>query len=87
MSRESFVFVLGFIVFFTPFLGIPGNWKQIIFIVSGALLMLFGYSLRRNAFLRSIDVGNGERRGDSFVESIKVEEAEEEPKPSEGQHI
>lgn len=73
MSRESFVFVLGFVVFLTPFLGIPGDWKKIIFVVVGILIMLFGYGLRRNAFLRSIETVKGERRGDSFVESGKAE--------------
>jgi uncharacterized membrane protein len=77
MSRESFVFVLGFIVFFTSFLGIPGDWKRLIFIVSGVLLMLFGYNLRRTAFLRSIETGTGERRGDSFVESAAARKTEE----------
>ena len=68
MSRESFVFLLGVIVFFTPFLGIPRAWKEWLFIGSGVLLMLVGYSLRRTAFLRSIEGEGGERRGEAFVE-------------------
>lgn len=74
MSRESIVFILGFIVFLTTFLGIPSGWKEYIFIGCGVLLMILGYSLRRTAFLRSIDMGNGERRSDSFVESIHSSE-------------
>jgi VIT1/CCC1 family predicted Fe2+/Mn2+ transporter len=70
MSRESFIFLFGFIVFLTPFLGIPSEWKRIIFIVSGALLMLVGYSLRRASFIRSLEVASGERRGDAFVENV-----------------
>jgi len=69
MSRESFIFVLGFVVFFTPFLGFPEDWKEAVFIVAGILLMIVGYSLRRSSFLRSIDSGNGERTSDAFVES------------------
>jgi uncharacterized membrane protein len=70
VSRESLVFTLGCIVFLTPFLGIPNDWKEIVLIVSGFLLMLFGYLLRRAAYHRSIDAGSGERRGDAFVESM-----------------
>jgi len=70
MSRESFVFVIGLIVFLTSFLGIPQDWKKFIFIAGGILLMILGYSLRRTAFLRSVDSGNGERRGDAFVERV-----------------
>lgn len=74
MSRESLVFLLGLIVFLTPFLGIPNDWKRVIFIVCGVLLMFFGYFLRRAAYLRSIDSGTGERRADAFVESIPNED-------------
>lgn len=72
MSRESFVLVLGFVVFLTSFLGIPKSWKEIVFIASGVLLMIAGYSLRRSSFLRSIDAGGGERKSDAFVESTGV---------------
>ena len=70
MSRESFVFVLGFVVFFTSFLGIPGEWKERTFVGVGVVLMLLGYSLRRAAFLRSISDEHGERRTDAFVEHV-----------------
>jgi hypothetical protein len=72
MSRESFVFFLGFIVLFTPFLGIPRDWKEIVYMCAGTLLMLVGFHLRRTAFLRSIDDGSGERRNDVFVESART---------------
>ncbi len=68
MSRESFVFVVGFLVFFTPYLGIPTRFKEYIFIGSGVLLMLLGYSLRRSAFLRSLEDEHGERRSEVFFE-------------------
>jgi len=77
MSRESLVFVLGLIVFFTPFLGILWDSKKIILVISGTLLMVLGYSLRRSAFLRSIDTGNGERASDAFVEKHGEENGEE----------
>jgi uncharacterized membrane protein len=68
MSRESFVFLIGCIVFFTPFLRIPREWKDWIFIVAGVLIMFMGYKLRRAAFLRSIMHESGEHRGEAFVE-------------------
>jgi hypothetical protein len=73
MSRESFVFLLGFIVFFTSFLGIPREWKEWIFIGSGIILMFLGYKLRRASFLRSIMNDEGEHRSDVFVERVNAE--------------
>ena len=73
MSRESFIFLIGFIVFFTSFLGIPREWKEWIFIGSGLLLMFFGYKLRRAAFLRSITNKSGEHRSDVFVEHVRTD--------------
>ncbi len=70
MSRESFVFLLGFVVFFVPYLGIPREWKEWILIVIGVLLMFVGYKLRRAAFLRSIMHESGEHRSEAFVEHV-----------------
>jgi hypothetical protein len=75
MSKESSVFVLGGIVFFTSFLGVPSEYKEWMFIVSGLLLMAVGYRLRRIAFLRSLEHESGERRGEAFVESGATREA------------
>jgi uncharacterized membrane protein len=68
MTKETSVFVLGIIVFFTTFLGIPTEYKEWIFIISGVLLIGIGYRLRRNAFLQSIESENGERKSDMFSE-------------------
>jgi hypothetical protein len=72
MSRESFVFLIGFVVFFTPFLGIPTEWKEWIFIGAGILIMFLGYKLRRSAFLRSITHESGEHRSEAFVEHVRT---------------
>lgn len=69
MSRESFVMIIGVVVILLPSFGIPSDWKQYGFIGAGVLLMVLGYSLRRSAYLRTIDHGNGERGTDSFTES------------------
>ncbi len=81
MSRESLIFFLGFIVFFTPFLGIPREWKEWIFIVAGILLMFFGYKLRRAAFLRSITSAEGEHRSDVYVEHVHTEPVQQSSSP------
>lgn len=71
MSRESIVFTIGLLLLVIPHLGIPDAWKAYFFVVSGLLLVLVGYSLRRAAYLRSIEKTNGERGTDSFVEHVR----------------
>ena len=72
MSKETAVFVCGVIVFFTPFLGVPSEYKKWILIVFGVVLMGIGYTLRRRAFLQSIEHEGGARQTDAFVESAPV---------------
>lgn len=69
MSRESIVILLGLVVFFAPHAGVPDQWKLYILNVSGALLVLLGYSLRRSAFRRRMQKANHEMGTDSFMES------------------
>lgn len=76
MTRESFVFLLGFIIFFVPFLGLPATYKEYLLIGVGILLMLVGYSLRRSSFLRSIEREGGERHADAFVEGRRTTPAQ-----------
>lgn len=70
MSRESFVFLAGIVIVVIPQLGIPPSWKEYALFGIGVLLILVGYSLRRAAFIRSIEQDNGEHETDSYVESI-----------------
>lgn len=72
MSRESLVFLLGVVVFLLPIIGVPPLWKEYALSVVGAFLIVIGFSLRRSAYQRKIDRGNGEKRTDSFVESLPV---------------
>jgi uncharacterized membrane protein len=80
MSRESSVFLFGCIVFITPFLGIPREWKEWVCIILGALLMFLGYKLRRAAFLRSILHESGQHRADAFVEQVHTPETTTPPR-------
>ncbi len=77
MSRESLVLFFGIVVTVVSFLGVPAVWKERIIIGSGVVLIVLGYSLRRAAFFRSIEVAPGERRAEAFVEHDieKVSEA------------
>lgn len=74
MSKETLVFVIGCIVFFTPFLGVPGHYKKWLLVSLGIILVIIGYSQRRQAFLRSFEHTLGERKSDVFVESVHVRE-------------
>lgn len=56
-------------VFIAPLIGVPPHLKDYTYIVIGVLLALIGLSLRRSAYFRRIDRGNGEYGTDSFVES------------------
>lgn len=69
MSKESIVVVIGLIVFMVPSLGLPEDLKEYLLLGVGVLLITIGFFLRRAAYLRKIDRGNGESGGESFVES------------------
>lgn len=70
MSRESLVFLFGLIIFITPLLGVPPEWKEYLMLAAGSFLVVIGFSLRRSAYHHKIDRGNGEIGTDSFVESV-----------------
>jgi uncharacterized membrane protein len=74
MSRESIVFTAGILLLVVPSLGIPESWKFYFYIASGVVLVVVGYSLRRSAYLRSIQKENGEQGTDSFVEHVVKKE-------------
>ena len=67
--KETLVFISGILLTIIPFLGIPQSWRQYAILAIGILLILIGYALRRNLYLRRLDQGNGERGTDSFVET------------------
>ena len=71
MTKGTFIFLLGLLLIVLPYLGIPETWKQYLYIGLGILLVLIGYMLRRAQYLIDIDRGNGERGGETFVETTK----------------
>ncbi len=71
MRKGTLVFVIGIVLVVTPYLGIPSDWKVWCTVVSGALLILTGYGIRREQYLMQIDRGNGTRADDTFVETTQ----------------
>lgn len=68
MSRESIIFFIGILLIIVQYLGVPEDWKTVFYIAAGVIAMVLGYSLRRDAYLRSIEHQTGERRAESYVE-------------------
>ena len=70
MTKETGLIILGSIVALTPFIGIPGSWKTIIFIIVGILIAVFGFLLRLHRIiqLRNMLSKKG-RQADSYVEN------------------
>ncbi|MEY3784093.1 MAG: hypothetical protein RLZZ230_415 [Candidatus Parcubacteria bacterium] len=71
MSKETLVFIFGILLTLVPFLGVPELWRQYAVMGLGIALILIGYALRRGVYLDRIDIGNGERGIDSFVETTE----------------
>ena len=53
MSKEMGVIALGLFVAALPYLGIPGSWKTILFVVAGLLLALIGFLMRGQTLSQS----------------------------------
>ncbi len=71
MSKEVIVFILGIILLIVPLLGVPEDWKVYVYVFAGVILVIVGYGLRRDAYLRSIDQGGGERGTDAYIENTR----------------
>lgn len=71
MSKGTLTFLLGMILILLPYLGIPSVWKNYAYVGLGIIFILLGYALRRAQYFREIDQGNGERGGETFVETTQ----------------
>ncbi len=76
MSKETLVFIIGVLIFFIPFLGVPREWKDWILMGTGVLLVGIGYALRRNAYFQSLGQENGDRQTSMFSESNTVQSSD-----------
>ena len=82
MSKEMGVIALGLFVAVVPYLGIPGSWKTIIFVVAGLLVAFIGFLMRGETLSQSSTRMRKAPRARSnesrpFVESAAVESDEE----------
>ncbi len=84
MSKETSILVLGLWVFAVPFLGVPGSWRTVLLVLSGAGIAVLGFLLRGEAMSKGprIHPGRGHHSSHSFVEHIP--EAAEHPEHTEG---
>lgn len=72
MSKETLVFIFGILLTIIPFLGVPEDWRQYSILGIGVFLIIIGYALRRQVYLKQIDHGNGERGSDAFIETTST---------------
>jgi hypothetical protein len=75
MSKEISVIAIGVWITLVPFLGVPGSWKTVIFVLSGILLVVLGFFLRAEVISRG---ARGSRDASlPFVENIAEHEDDE----------
>jgi len=70
MAKQKIIFFLGIWVAILPFLGFPGAWKQIFFLITGVALAYLGYLLNRESAHHT----GGEGKKAHYVESKPVYE-------------
>ena len=66
MSKNTAIIVTGALVLVTPYLGIPSDWKTVIFVAVGIIIIIIGLSLRRDGNGAGIQTG---KKTDTFVEN------------------
>lgn len=75
MRKARFLLILGIWIAVLPYLGFPSSWKNILFIISGLILVYFSYMLYRVQKLK-------EERGvvfDNFSEHEGTTDESDEP--------
>lgn len=83
MSKETGLIVLGLWVIVVPYLGVPGSWRTVLLVLSGAGVATLGFLLRGEAMVKgsSAHKTRGGRASRSFVEHIP-EAADANPEPT-----
>jgi hypothetical protein len=46
MRKDTFLFISGFLVFLTPFFGVPSSWKDVYLFVLGFLIAVVAFLCR-----------------------------------------
>ena len=66
MSKESSILLLGIIVAATQYSGLPSSWKNLIFFVSGVVIALLAFLLRRR---RALNLFTPPQEHDAYVQN------------------
>ena len=66
MSRQRIILILGIWVAVLPFLGFPGSWKRILFLVCGAVIAFLAYLISKE---RRNNSGGGKKDDQMFVDN------------------
>ena len=70
MTKDVGILILGLIVVATPFLGLPGSWKTVVFVVSGLTIAFLAFLLRGDLPLPGGGgYADGGRKTDTFAEN------------------
>lgn len=48
MSKDPIILILGIVVAIVPFLGFPGSFETVIFVLSGLAIAILAFMLRRD---------------------------------------
>lgn len=68
MTKDNGILVLGLIVAVTPFLGIPGEWKTILYVSAGILIAFLIFLIKRDGEMsEDIDIRSNGRKADSGI--------------------
>lgn len=57
MSKEMTLIVLGLLTAVLPFLGFPGSWRTVLFVLMGLAVAVIGFLLRARALARGDEAG------------------------------
>ena len=69
MTKDNGILILGLVVALTPFLGIPGEWKTIIFVLAGILIAFLSFLIKREREM-SIDLHRKETYPAQFSDGV-----------------
>ncbi|MFA5778463.1 MAG: hypothetical protein WC870_03205 [Candidatus Paceibacterota bacterium] len=65
MSKARMLLILGVWVAILPFLGFPSSWKDLLFVLSGIILIYFSYTLYKDSKIKE----DGKKTFDNFREN------------------
>ncbi len=67
MRKEKTIFLVALWIIVLPFLGFPGSWKTVMFVLTGVALIYLGYLFYMEAKERLAKIEN---QAESFIDNI-----------------